>query len=461
MHYHLKMTSEEGKIYAFFGFKVIQNDGVFNIWNDTTTLYITIYEGQDVGGPVLGKGILKLQPDDFMRQLSTIEVTNAPDDGARLNGLVRFGRSFASTLFEVYGGALLRANEFNLTPAPRKKRPLRMSAPELHLFQTEDNVQLRLTHYKGGSKGPVMLSPGYGTSTLAFSLDTVDTNLPEYLFANGYDVWLFDYRASPALPSSRTQFTLDDIATKDYPAAVARLRQVTGAPSIQVMVHCIGSITFLMSMLSGRLQGVRSAVCSQLGFFPLSPPENQLKAAFNVGAFLQALGIDSVTTDFNPDDWKDILADALLKLNVKGPPCNSAVCRRIWLIYGAVYNHDQLNDATHAAIHEMFGVGNILAFNHLLLMIRKGQVVDKDGNDVYLPNIGRLNIPIAFLQGAANGILLPEGTEKAFNLLCQKNAPELYTRIVIPNYGHMDCFIGRDAAQVVFPEVLAQLDRYN
>jgi cholesterol oxidase len=461
MHYTLKLTSEEGKTYAVYGFKLIQNDGVFNIWNDTATLYITVWEGLDRSGPVLGKGILKIQPDDFMRQLSTIEVTNAPDDGARLNGTIRFGQFFGSTLFDVYGGALLRANEFNPSPTPRKKRPLRMSAPEVHFFPTEDNVQLRLTRYRGGAKGPVMLSPGYGTSTLAFTIDTVDTNLPEYLFANGYDVWLFDYRASPELASSRTQFTLDDIATKDYPAAVAQVRQVTGAANIQVVVHCIGSMTFLMSMLSGRLQGVRSAVCSQLGFFPLSPPENQLKAAFNVGSFLQALGIDSVTTDFNPDDWKDILADALLKLNVNGPPCNSAVCRRIWLIYGAVYKHDQLNDATHNAIHEMFGVGNISTFNHILLMIRKGQIVDKDGNDVYLPNIGRLNIPIAWLQGAENGLFLPEGTERDLDLLSQKNAPELYVRIVIPNYGHMDCFTGKDAATIVYPEILGQLEAHN
>jgi cholesterol oxidase len=162
---------------------------------------------------------------------------------------------------------------------------------------------------------------------------------------------LFDYRASPALAASKGQFTLDDIALKDYPAAIARVRQVSGAATVQMMVHCVGSITFLMSMLAGKLDCVRSAVCSQLSLFPTSPPENQMKAAFDIGNFMKLLGFDSVTTDFNTDDWKDILADALLKLNVNGPPCNSAVCRRIWLIYGTVYAHDQLNDATHQAIH--------------------------------------------------------------------------------------------------------------
>ncbi len=461
MHYTLRLNSAEGKTFAFYGYKVIHNDGVFNIWNDTTTLYITVYEGQDVTGAVLGKGILKIQPGDILRQLTTIEVTHASGEGARLDGLYRFGQLFAGTLFDIYGAVLLRANEFNQNPAPRKKRPLRMSAPQVHYVQTEDNVQLRLTRYVGGTKGPVLLSPGYGTSTLAYTIDTIDTNLPEYLFANGYDVWLFDYRASPDLPSSQDQFTLDDIATKDYPAAVTRVRQITGAAGIQMMVHCVGSMTFLMSMLSGRLQGVRSAICSQLGFYPVTPPENRLKAAFDLGSFMQALGIDTVTTNFDPKDWNDVLADGLLKLNADGPPCNSAVCRRIWLIYGVVYKHEQLNDATHNAIHEMFGVANITAFNHIALMVRQGQIVDKDGNNVYLPNIARLSIPIVFLQAAENRLFLPEGTERTFELLSQKNAPGLYTRIVIPNYDHMDCFIGRNAARDVFPLVLAQLDAYN
>jgi cholesterol oxidase len=307
-----------------------------------------------------------------------------------------------------------------------------------------------------------MLSPGYGTSSLAFTIDTVDTNFPEFLYANGYDVWLFDYRASPALPSARTQFSLDDVATKDYPAAVAQVRAITGAADIQVMAHCIGSLTFLMSMLSGKLQGIRSAVCSQVGFYPTTSPENQVKAAFNVGSFFKLIGIDTLTTDFDPSQWNDILTDGLLKLSAAlGPPCNSAVCRRIWLIYGEVYGHAGLNEATHQAIHEMFGIADITTFNHLLTIIRAGQVVDKDGNDVYLPNLQRLKIPLVFFQAMENHLFLPEGTERSFQLLCDKNGADGYLRMTVPNYHHMDCFIGENAAQDIYPLILGQLDAYN
>ena len=194
MKYNMNLTSEEGKTFVFAGTKIIKNDGILNIWRDTSTLYITI---SSPSGAVLGKGILVIQTEDFMRQMTTMEITNAKDDVERLTALIRFGQFFAGELFDIYGAALAPANEFNPQPAPRKKRPLRMCAPEVYHFLTEDNVELRLTRYKGGAKGPVMLSPGYGTSTLAFTIDTVDTNFPEFLYANGYDVWLFDYRASP------------------------------------------------------------------------------------------------------------------------------------------------------------------------------------------------------------------------------------------------------------------------
>jgi cholesterol oxidase len=459
MKYDMNLTSEEGKTYIFNGTKIIRNDGILNIWRDTSTLFITL---SDPAGAVVGKGILVIETEDFMRQMATMEITNAKDNQERLSSVIRFGQFFAGALFDIYGSALAPANEFKPQPVPRKKRPLRMCAPEVYHFLTEDNVQLRLTRYKGGSKGPVMLSPGYGTSTLAFTIDTVDTNLPEFLYANGYDVWLFDYRASPALPSARTQFTLDDVATKDYPAAVAQVRAITGAPDIQIVAHCVGSLTFLMSMLSGKLQGIRSAFCSQVGFYPTTSPENKLKAGFDIGTFFKNLGIDSLTTDFDPSKWEDVLEDGLLKLAAAlGPPCNSAVCRRIWLIYGEVYGHTELNELTHEAIHEMFGIADITTFKHLLTMIRAGQVVDKDGHDVYLPNIARLKIPLVFFQAMENHLFLPEGTDRSYELLVAKNGAEGYMRITVPDYHHMDCFIGKDAAKDIYPLILGQLDVYN
>ena len=165
-----------------------------------------------------------------------------------------------------------------------------------------------------------------------------------------------------------------------------------------------------MSMLSGKLQGIRSAFCSQVGFYPTTSPENKLKAGFDIGTFFKNIGIDTLTTDFDPSKWEDVLEDGLLKLAAAlGPPCNSAVCRRIWLIYGEVYGHTELNQLTHEAIHEMFGIADITTFNHLLTIIRAGKVVDKDGNDVYLPNIAKVEDSAGVFPGHGESLVLTRG----------------------------------------------------
>src|SRR5690606_11832131 len=118
-------------------------------------------------------------------------------------------------------------------------------------------------------RGPVLLAAGFGMSATSFLVDTVETNLAEHLVKEGYDVWLFDYRACIDLPSARTQFTLDEIATVDWPTAVAEVRRVTGADSVQAVGHCVGSVSLLMALGAG-LADVRSAVCMQIPLHPVT-----------------------------------------------------------------------------------------------------------------------------------------------------------------------------------------------
>ena len=97
-------------------------------------------------------------------------------------------------------------------------------AAEVHSVPTSDGTEIRLTRYQMGTKGPIVLAPGYGNAARAFAIDTVPKNCVQYLGEHGYDVWLLDYRASPDLPSSCTQFTVDDIAMRDWPAAIDAVR---------------------------------------------------------------------------------------------------------------------------------------------------------------------------------------------------------------------------------------------
>lgn len=460
MRYRMKLTSEEGKIYYFEGFKVVHDDPGFDAWSDTTTLYITVYDGQSAAAPVLGKGILKILPEAFMRQMTTMRINNADGVKERLAALARFGRFFGGVLFETYGGIFAKPKVFDPEAPPRKKRAPRTGAPAVHFFSTRDGVQLRLARYQGGAKGPVILSHGLGVSSLIFSIDTIETNLLEYLFAHGFDVWLLDYRASIDLTASATQFTADDIATKDYPAAVQKVLELTEAKSVQMVVHCFGSTTFFMAMLAG-LKGVRSAVCSQIATHTVSPAATRIKSGLHLPSFLEALGVESLSAYVDSHaDWKERLYDAALKLYPVDAKerCNNPVCHRITFMYAPLYEHDQLNTVTHDALHEMFGIANISAFDHLAVLVRKGHLVSANGDENYLPHLDRLAIPIAFIHGAENECFLPESTKITYNLLREQNGKGLYTRHVIPNYGHIDCIFGKDAVRDVYPFILNHLE---
>jgi cholesterol oxidase len=458
MRYRMQLISEEGKTFFFDGFKTVNDTSVLNAWKQNTTLYVTLYDGKDATAPVLGKGIMRISPPDFARQLTTMKATNAPNLAERAKAVARFGEFFMGVLWQAYGNILSKQDFFNPSAPPRAKRPLRVSAPEVHFFSTPDNVQLKLTRFRGGSRGPVILSHGLGVSSLIYSIDTIDTNLLEYLFAHGFDVWLLDLRASIDLPASKTQFSADDIARNDYPAAVATVCKLTGASSVQMVAHCFGSTTFCMAMLAG-LQGVRSAVCSQIATHIVAPEATKIKTGLHLPDFLEKLGIESLTAEATCDEsWTEKLYDRALELYPIGEFCHNPVCRRITFMYAPLYQHAQLNLATHDALHEMFGQACVKSFEHLVRMTRVGHLVDFTGQEVYLPNLNRMAIPITFIHGAENECFLPESTQITYDLLSKTNGADLYERHVVPGYGHIDCIFGKNAAVDVYPYILRHLE---
>ena len=460
MRYRMRLTSEEGREFTFEGFKSIHPGPITDAWAEASTLYFTLRRGQDLEGDLFGKGILRIRPMDFARQLATLRATHSGSLKERLENTARFGRFFAGALWETYGTVLSRPNFFNPDGAPRQKRPLRAPAPEAYYFSARDGVTLRLLRYRGGPKGPVLLTHGVGVSSLIFRTDMVETNLVEFLVAHGFDAWLLDYRASIELPSVTLQSTADDVASNDYPAAVAKVREVSGAASVQAIVHCFGSASFFMSLLQG-LEGVRSVVASQVATHLIAPAPTEIKVGLHVPEFLQALGVKSLTAYVDSHgDWKSRLYEAALRLYPipLRQQCQSPVCHRITFMYSQVFEHQQLNELLHNNLHELFGIANISAFEHLGVMIRTGHLVSASGANLYMPHLRRLSLPIAFIHGGENQTFLPESTELTYNLLCRKNGASLYSRHVFPQYGHADSVLGKNAARDVFPAIVDHLE---
>ncbi len=457
MVYEARLTAEDGTGYEFVGVKIVRDDSGMDTWADTTTLYVTVHRASDQG--LVGRGILRIGIPDFLRQLRTFEVTGVERTSERLRWLAKFGALFAGEVFEEYGPIAAKPGVFDPEAPPRKRRELRAPMEEPHTVRMADGINLRLTRYRGGDRGPVLVTAGIGVSSRVFSIDTIDTNMVEFLCASGFDVWLLDWRSSIDLPSASERWNLD-VAAADLPLVVDHIRTVTGAFEIDAFVHCVGSIAFFLAVLRG-MYGIRSFISSQVSIDTVTPTLGKWKAGLHLPGVLDALGVDSLTayTD-TTGGWKSKLFDAMLRVQpVDGDErCDSVTCHRGTFMYGLLWEHEQLNKPTHSTLHEWMGVANIEVIEHLALMAQRGHVVTADGDEGDLEQLGRLAFPITFLHGAENQVFVPEASERTLRRLQQANPGVAYTRHLLPGYGHLDPVMGANAASDVYPLILRHLE---
>lgn len=485
MTYDMVLERPDGTCH-FFGYKELEQRNHSDPWTDLTKLFIQIREGTDSTGKLLAEGILRLGPEDLMWQASSMRMEPqhgivgklidhfpAARDAIAEYFAAKFAGFFAGTVFQAYGGMLATLSDFPATEAAAyEPRKLRLPNPESHYVKTRDGVMIGLTRYEGGKKGPVVLAPGFSVKAKSFATPTVDENLAETLVAHGYDVWLFDYRASGDSGNSRTRppaFTIDDIARLDWPAAVEFIRKETGAETLQAMAHCVGSMSLLMGLGCGAVTGFRSVMASQLTLHPVTNWLNYVKSDLGMAQLLGGLSILDGVFDFTPDPANqtsnkiDVVA---YQVPVpEGQECKNPTCRRVFAVYGPSYDHSKLGHDTHVALAGMFSRISTRPFDQLQLIMATGHAVAADGSNPYtsVDAARRMVLPITFLSGVNNQIFYPESGQRtrAWLSVINPDHAELYQQILFPDYAHMDLFIGRKAARDVSPTIVQELDKYN
>lgn len=75
VRYRMRLAATDGRRFWFDGYKRLHDDPGFDLWQDATTLYATIHEGSDAQAPVWGRGLLRIEPGDLLKQLGTIEIS--------------------------------------------------------------------------------------------------------------------------------------------------------------------------------------------------------------------------------------------------------------------------------------------------------------------------------------------------------------------------------------------------
>jgi hypothetical protein len=77
--------------------------------------------------------------------------------------------------------------------------------------------------------------------------------------------------------------------------------------------------------------------------------------------------------------------------------------------------------------------------------------------DTNLENLRGL--PILFIHGSENVVYDPSTTQLSLDKLTKKFQQAGYEREVFQGYGHLDCWMGKDAANDIYPTVLAHARR--
>lgn len=279
--------------------------------------------------------------------------------------------------------------------------------------------------------------------------------------AHGYDVWLPEWRASTLLPVSRQPFNGDEVARFDFPAAQDVVRRETGRDAIHWVAHCVAGITISMAALAGTITPA-SVVVSQVAAHPVGPRLTEVKADVHATALIRSMGIKLMTTNAYEDEPNlGRLFDSLLRLYPipRVERCDQATCRRLAFIYGIAFHHPTLNEATHLAIHELFGITDLTMMNHLANCAARKRVIANDGSDAYFPHLDRLQFPFTFLSGAMNLVWIPESTRLTYELLVSEFGPENYRRYVFEDHGHGDCLVGASSIVDVYPTIVEHLER--
>jgi hypothetical protein len=178
MLYAMPLVTDDGRRFHLEGFKQIHDDDGLDLWKDTT-LYVTVHEG-DAAGPVAAKGIATIHMGDFAKQATTMKGIGGDGRADQAGALAKFGGCSRAPQRDLRrrlrAAQHVRPRRGSARAPPAALRPER-GAPLHHRRRRG----LRLTRFNGGAKGPVILSPGFGTSSYAYLIDTTDTNYPEYL----------------------------------------------------------------------------------------------------------------------------------------------------------------------------------------------------------------------------------------------------------------------------------------
>lgn len=327
-----------------------------------------------------------------------------------------------------------------------------------------DGRPLTLVHVTGRhapTRGPVVVVHGAGVRAELFRPPTPRTFV-DALLDDGWDVWLLNWRASIDLDP--VPWTLDEAAAYDHPAAVRAIVSATGAESVKAVVHCQGSTSFTIAAVSGLLPEVDTIVTNAVSLHPVVPAWSRFKIQ-------RVLPLVSKVSPYLSPAWGDKPEGVFawgLRLFVRAThrECNNSVCRMVSMTYGsgfpALWSHAHLDEATHEWVRGEFAEVPLTFFSQMARSIRAGHLVPVSDvaalPSTYVGSAPQTDARFVFLAGEDNKCFLPDSQQRSFDFFA-RHRPGRDVLHRIRGYGHLDIFLGRNAARDTYPLILEELAR--
>lgn len=331
-------------------------------------------------------------------------------------------------------------------------------------FTADDGFELNLHHIRGEkppTRGPVILVHGAGVRANIFRAP-VETSIVDVLVERGWDVWLENWRAS--IDFSPNEWTLDQAALYDHPAAVRKVLEETGAEEMSAVIHCQGSTSFTMSAVAGLLPQVKTIVSNAVSLHPVIPAWSLTKLRFSLAP------LKLVTHYLNPHwgvEAPTFAAKAVsLLVRLTHHECNNDVCKQVSFTYGsgfpALWSHENLNENTHEWVKQEFAHVPLTFFYQIRKCVDEGRLVAVDCKPElpadFTAEPPKTDARFALFAGEDNLCFLPQSQINTHRYL-DALRPGYHTLHVLPDYGHLDVFMGQNAARDTFPLILDELEK--
>ncbi|KAB5547347.1 hypothetical protein GE09DRAFT_1060862 [Coniochaeta sp. 2T2.1] len=484
--YDFDMRGVNGKKLHFHGYKVVDSSvalAPLSLWRSTTTLYVTVSEhvpgmcddldDEDAWrrGRVLAKGIMQIQPKDFVSELLTMTPTGS--------GLLKRAMSAASflTFFTRKSLSLFLAPLTPLQyPSQTYSGYINNTPPTDSIaIYARDGVCTRMhvwepTSYPNNDPAAVktlFMIPGASVDHQIYALPTIPFNAVNYFTRAGYRVYVSVHRIGQLMVAENMWTTYD--ARLDLRACLEYIRlqhqqQQHGngneQQKIYTIAHCMGSVAFAAGLLDGTIPAdwILGITCSQVFMNPIWQTLNMMKVMAGPipldKLYARLAGTWFSCSTSRDDTLVQKFINQLLRFypDERRELCNSAACHRTSFVSTGFFG----------------GVNTRL----LGLLMRQGFEGRVMGNAPLYDdlttkeNVARLRgVPVMLFVGGDNAVLSPESTSRTYEILCDAFGGEGggegvdYRRKVVPGYGHLDCWMGRNAWKDVYPFVREEVDR--